>query len=148
MSRVSKAFRSMLLDRATARAIWRNALARVPGLPPPPKSMSEPRLVYLIYGTNCQASAMRVLSFLPLTRHAVLRDQPQGRCMLQRSHAPLSQMRENAVSTIVEIAIHLPLTRSGQIRGIRGPPDVPHPQKLLSYRQPRHDEIHSLHTEN
>ncbi|KAL1673716.1 hypothetical protein EV122DRAFT_270186 [Schizophyllum commune] len=54
MSRVSKAFRGMLLDRATARALWRNALARVPGLPPPPKGMSEPRLVYLIYGTNCQ----------------------------------------------------------------------------------------------
>ncbi|KAL1703972.1 hypothetical protein EV121DRAFT_280733 [Schizophyllum commune] len=59
MSRVTKAFRGMLLDRATARAIWRNALARVPGLPPPPKGMGEPRLVYLIYGTNCQASAMR-----------------------------------------------------------------------------------------
>ncbi|KAL1712453.1 hypothetical protein EV715DRAFT_259486 [Schizophyllum commune] len=54
MSRVSKAFRGMLLDRATARALWRDALARVPGLPPPPRSMSEPRLVYLIYGTNCQ----------------------------------------------------------------------------------------------
>ncbi|KAL1685994.1 hypothetical protein GGG16DRAFT_65157 [Schizophyllum commune] len=58
MSRVTKAFRGMLLDRASAQTIWRNALARVPGLPPPPKGMSEPRLVYLIYGTNCQASAM------------------------------------------------------------------------------------------
>ncbi|KAI4518067.1 hypothetical protein K525DRAFT_260037 [Schizophyllum commune Loenen D] len=54
MSRVTKAFRGMLLDRASAQTIWRNALARVPGLPPPPKGMSEPRLVYLIYGTNCQ----------------------------------------------------------------------------------------------
>ncbi|KAI5826996.1 hypothetical protein K523DRAFT_330798 [Schizophyllum commune Tattone D] len=83
MSRVTKAFRGMLLGRASAQAPWRNALARVPGLPPPPEGMSEPRLVYLIYGTNCQASAMR------------------------RSHAPLSQMRENAVSTIVDIAHHL-----------------------------------------
>ncbi|KAG9116822.1 hypothetical protein FRC07_007425, partial [Ceratobasidium sp. 392] len=52
LSRSSKFFRSLLMNRSAIH-IWHGSMRNVPGLPPCPPDMSEPRYLTLIYGRNC-----------------------------------------------------------------------------------------------
>ncbi|KAL1750257.1 hypothetical protein FB107DRAFT_224212 [Schizophyllum commune] len=59
MSRLSKAFRRVLLYRPTALPLWRNALRLKSGASRIPAGMNEVQLAHLVYGSDCQFCGSR-----------------------------------------------------------------------------------------
>ncbi|KAJ6610666.1 hypothetical protein B0H10DRAFT_1811271 [Mycena sp. CBHHK59/15] len=59
ISRVSKSFRDLVLS-LSARIIWQEAHANVPGIPPTVSGMSEPAMMSLLFEKFCNVD-----SFLP-----------------------------------------------------------------------------------
>ena len=58
MSRLSKAFRRVLLYRPTALPLWRNALRLKSGASRIPAGMNEVQLAHLVYGSDCQVGPL------------------------------------------------------------------------------------------
>ncbi|CAE6436613.1 unnamed protein product [Rhizoctonia solani] len=58
LSRTSKLFRSLLMRRSS-RHIWTDAMDNMPGLPPCPPDMSEPRYLSLLFTKNCTVRFIR-----------------------------------------------------------------------------------------
>ncbi|KAI5889903.1 uncharacterized protein SCHCODRAFT_02630358 [Schizophyllum commune H4-8] len=59
MSRLSRAFRGVLLYRPTALPLWRSALHIKPGSSRIPTSMNEVQLAHLVFGSDCQFCGSR-----------------------------------------------------------------------------------------
>ncbi|KAK7680586.1 hypothetical protein QCA50_016368 [Cerrena zonata] len=53
LTRTTKAFRQLLLNRRTAATFWRNARGNVPSLPECPVYMSEPAFANLCFDSHC-----------------------------------------------------------------------------------------------
>ncbi|KAG8752935.1 hypothetical protein FRC12_011739 [Ceratobasidium sp. 428] len=52
LARANKSFRALLMTKSSIH-IWHGAMRNVPGLPPCPPDMSEPRYLALVYAPNC-----------------------------------------------------------------------------------------------
>ncbi|KAF4614986.1 hypothetical protein D9613_003359 [Agrocybe pediades] len=72
LTRTTKAFREFLLVKnADSHAIWKESIANVPGLPPCPEDMSEPRYTHLAFVNIChkcdkKATSVQVFWYLRL----------------------------------------------------------------------------------